>query len=929
MVRSISTDLHIDYSAIGSTTHLAARMEQLAIPGTILATGDTFRLVEGLVEVTPLGPITVKGLASPIHVYEITGPGRARSRFQAASGRGFTQFVGRESEMEHLHRIRERVEVGHGQVVGIVGEPGVGKSRLLMEFNRAPDLEGSLVLESAATPYGRDGLHGPITSLLRSYFGIEDRDDPSTATRRVTDALVAIDEALLAIRPALLALLNMPVDDSGWLALDASQRRQRTLDAVRLLLFRESRRRPVVMVVDDVQWVDPETQALLDALVDTLPAARVMLLVAYRPEYQHAWANRASYTQLRLDRLSPSSVETLFDSLVGTDSSLAPLKEYLIERTEGNPFFLEECVRSFVETGVLVGPRGARRRALDVEGIRVPDTVEAVLGARIDRLSPEHKRLLQSAAVIGREVPFALLEAVTEDADGDIRPGLAVLQSAEFLYESSMIPDLQYMFKHALTQEVAYKALLQERRLPLHGQVVAGLERLYADNLFPHLERLAYHAFRGELWEKAATYSRRAGTKAIARSASRQAVVYFEQAVAALGHLEESRESMEQALDVHLDLQSALVPLGHLERMLESLRAAERLAERLGDESRLGRVHAYMAHCFWWVGEPARAVESCQRSLAIAAGSGDSVLAMVSNVRLGQASFALGRYRQVIQACQAALDILGAESIGNVLALSAMPSVVSLAFMGRCQALLGDFQTGVETGKQAGKLAEQAEHPYSMVIAYWALGDIYVTQSRCEPAIGLLEQAARMCSAGKFALMVPIVNRLLGEAYCLWGRGDEGVRLLEGAVQDLAAVKYMPALPGAYASLGEGYLMAGRLEEARRTAERARELCMAHEQEATEAAVVRILGEIGLAQSSAPGETKAFFSEAWVRAQGLENRPLMARCALGLSRAERGVGERGLALEHLGVAVQMLTEMGMTQWLHEAQADLASLASTE
>ena len=187
VVRSISTDLHIDYSAIGSTTHLAARMEQLAIPGTILATADTFRLVEGLVEVTPLGPITVKGLASPINVYEITGPGRARSRFQAASGRGFTQFVGRESEMEQLHRIRRHLEDGHGQVVGIVGEPGVGKSRLLMEFNRAPDLEGTLVLESAATPYGRDGLHGPIASLLRSYFGIEDRDDPSTAARRVTD----------------------------------------------------------------------------------------------------------------------------------------------------------------------------------------------------------------------------------------------------------------------------------------------------------------------------------------------------------------------------------------------------------------------------------------------------------------------------------------------------------------------------------------------------------------------------------------------------------------------------------------------------------------------------------------------------------------------------------------------------------------------
>ena len=929
VVRSIGSDLHMDYSAIGSTSHLAGRMEQLAIPGTILATADTFRLAEGLVEVTPLGPITVKGLASPINAYEITGPGRARSRFQAAYGRGFTQFVGRESEMEHLHRIRQRVDVGRGEVVGIVGEPGLGKSRLLMEFSRTLDLEGTLVLESAATPYGRDGLHWPITSLLRSYFGIEDRDDPSTATRRVTDTLVAIDEALLAIRPALLALLNVPVDDSGWLALDASQRRQRTLDAVKLLLFRESRRRPVVVVVDDVQWVDPETQALLDALVDTLSATRVMLLVAYRPEYQHAWANRASYTQLRLDRLSPSSVETLFDSLVGTDSSLAPLKEYLIDRTEGNPFFAEECVRSFVETGVLVGPRGARRRALEVDGIRVPDTVEAVLAARIDRLSAEHKRLLQSAAVIGREVPFALLGAVTGEADVDIRQGLAVLQSAEFLYESSMIPDLQYTFKHALTQEVAYKALLHERRLALHGQVVAGLERLHSDRLFPHLERLSYHAFLGELWEKAATFSRRAGSKAIARSASRQAVVCFEQALAALGHLEESRENTEQALDVHLDLQSALVPLGHLGQMLESLRTAERLAERLGGQGRLGRVHAYMAHCFWWAGEPARAVESCQRSLAIAAGCGDSGLAMISNVRLGQASFALGRYRQAVQACQAALDILGAESTGTVFDLPAMPSVVSLSFMGRCQALLGDFQAGVETGKQAAKLAEQAAHPYSMVIAYWALGDIYVTQGQCELAVGPLEQAARMCSAGKFALMAPIVDRHLGEAYCLWGRSGESVRLLEGAVQDLAAVKFMPALPGAYASLSEGYLVAGRLGEARRTAEQARDLSIAHEQEATQASVARILGELGLAQLRAPAETKAFFSEAWARAQELENRPLMARCALGLSRARRAVGERGPALEHLGVAVQMLKEMGMTRWLHEAQADLARLESTE
>ena len=391
-----------------------------------------------------------------------------------------------------------------------------------------------------------------------------------------------------------------------------------------------------------------ETQALLDALVDTLPAARVMLLVAYRPEYQHAWANRASYTQLRLDRLSPSSVETLFDSLVGTDSSLAPLREYLIERTEGNPFFIEECVRAFVETGVLVGPRGARRRASRWTGIHapVPDTVEAVLAARIDRLSPEHKRLLQSAAVIGREVPFALLEAVTGGRTWH-PAGSGRLQSAEFLYESRMIPDLQYMFKHALTQEVAYKALLQERRLPLHGQVVAGLERLYADNLFPHLERLAYHAFRGELWEKAATFSRRAGSKAI-REARRARAGPLLRAGAGCARTISSRNRDEHGavLDVHLDLQ---VPSCRSDTSSECFGSLARPGLwRSGWAKRAGWVGVYRAWptASWWAGERLRgesmsAIAGHRRGMrGLRAGDG-------LHVRLGQASFALGRYRQV------------------------------------------------------------------------------------------------------------------------------------------------------------------------------------------------------------------------------------------------------------------------------------------
>jgi class 3 adenylate cyclase len=511
VVRAIGNDLHMDYSAIGQTVHLAARMEQLATPGRILLTLGTLRLVEGLVRVNALGPIPVKGLAEPVEVYELVGASTLRGRLQAAAVWGLTPLVGRQHELDALHQALEHAGAGHGQVAAVVGEAGVGKSRLVYECVRSHHTRGWLVLESAAVSYGKATPYFPVIDLLKRYVRVEDTDDPRAIQAKVTGHLLTLGETLQDTMPALLALLDVLPDDHPFLKLDPPQRRQRTLDALKHILLRESQMQPLLLVCEDLHWIDAETQALLDHLVESLPTARLLLLVNYRSEYQHGWGSKTYYTQLRLDPLPPASADALLHTLLGDDPSLAPLTQLLIARAEGNAFFLEESVRTLVEMGVLVGERGAYRLDKPLDTLQVPATVQALLAARIDRLPPEDKRLLQTAAVIGTEVPWPLLQAITDTAEAALYRSLAQLQAAEFLYETSLFPERAYTFKHALTHEVAYGSLLQERRRVLHARIVEALEGLHPDRLVEQVERLAHHAPRGEVWDKAVTYSRQAG----------------------------------------------------------------------------------------------------------------------------------------------------------------------------------------------------------------------------------------------------------------------------------------------------------------------------------------------------------------------------------------------------------------------------------
>jgi tetratricopeptide (TPR) repeat protein len=930
VVRAIGNDLHMDYSAIGQTTHLAARMEQLAPPGSIRLTAAALRLAEGLVQVTPLGPVPVKGLAEPVEVYELVGAGPARTRLQAFAARGLTPFVGRQVELAALHQTLEQAGAGHGQIVAVIGEPGVGKTRLFHEFTQVSRPQGWLLLESSSASYGKATPYLPILDLLKAYFQLEDRDDGRRIREKLTGRLLTLDPAFGPTLPAFLNLLEVPVEDASWQALDPLQRRQRTLEALKRLLLRESQMQPLVLVFENLHWIDTETQALLDGLVESLPAARLLLLVNYRPEYEHGWRNNTYYTQLRLDPLSPASADALLQALLGDDASLVPLTQLLITRTEGNPFFLEESVRTLVETGMLVGAPGAYRLVHPLESLQVPATVQAVLAARIDRLLPEEKQLLQTAAVIGTEVPLPLLQAMAEVPEEPLRLGLTHLQAAEFLYETRLFPEIEYTFKHALTQQVAYETLLQERRRALHTRIVESLEALTGDRGGEQVDRLAHHTLRGEVWDKALAYCRQAGEKALGQSAYREAVRYFEQALGALRHLQEERHTHEQAIDLRLALRSALFPSGDSERIVTYLREAETLAVALNDPRRLGQIAGFLSAHFRNCGAYDQSIAAAQRALALATASEEVVLQALANLYLGATYWAQGDYLRAIDCLgQTAMALSGAqrhERFGQAI----LPSVQSRAFLAVCHAELGRFAEGHVLGEEGLQIAETIAHPSSLMWAYYGIGLLALCQGDLRRALPWLERAMGICQEANLPIFFPRMAAALGAAYTLAGRLADAIPLLTQAMEQTTAVDMVGFRALCRLPLGEAHLLAGRLEEAHTLAEQTLALARKCQERGNQAYALRLLGAIAARHEPAEREpAEAFYQQALTLAEELGMRPLVAHCHRGLGTLYRQIGWLTEARTALSTALDLYRTMEMSWWLHQAEAALGSLRESQ
>jgi class 3 adenylate cyclase/tetratricopeptide (TPR) repeat protein len=922
VVRAIGSDLHMDYTAVGQTTHLAARMEQMAKPGSALVTGDTLKLAEGYVQVRPLGAIAVKGLETRTPVYELTGTVPTRSRLQAGAARGLSRFVGRDRELEQLGQALERAAAGHGQVVAVIGEAGVGKSRLAWEFTRSHRTQGWLVLESGSVSYGKASPYLPVIELVKGYCRIQERDEPREIRERVAGKLLMLDRALEPLLTPLLALLDVPVEDAAWAALDPPQRRQRTLDAIKRLLLRESQVQPLLLIFEDLHWIDAETQALLDGLIESLPTARLLLLVNYRPEYLHAWSGKTYYLQLRIDPLPPESADTLLTALLGEDGTLAPLKRVLIARTEGNPFFLEESVQTLVETQVLVGERGAYRVTTAPDAWRIPATAQAILAARIDRLAPEDKRLLQAASVIGKDVPFTLLQAVADVSDDILRRGLSHLQATEFLYETSLFPDLEYTFKHAFTHEVAYGSVLHDRRRPLHARIVDAIEALYPERRTEQVERLAYHALRGELWEKAVAYLRHAGLRAMARGASREAVAHLEQALGTLRRLPETREMTELSIDLRLDLRNALIPLDDRTRIGEHLHEAEVLARTLGDQHRVGRVAAFMLfHCLI-SGDYDEAIRFGQEALTIARTLGDRSIEVIATSNLGETHAARGDFSVAATFLErnVALDgDLRYERFGSAIIHSAN----SGADLADVLSQLGRFDEAIRHAEAAVRVAETADHPLTLYWGLFDLGRACLRGGDLPRATRVLERCHDLCRTWQIAHGTPQVAAALGAAYALAGRVDEALPLVAGAVEEFRRRQNHAYPAFILQCAGTTYLSAGRIDEAASQAREALALTRRLRARASEAHALCLAGDV--ASAGGAEDTEVHYREALTLAGELGMRPLVAHCHLGLGKLYRRTDKREQAQEHLATATAMYREMGMTYWLEKGEAAVREL----
>jgi class 3 adenylate cyclase len=588
VVRSIATgEGRSEYAPVGHSTGIAARMQALAPIGSIATTEQIRKLCEGYFVFKSLGPTKVKGVSEPVNVYEVTGLGALRTRLQRGAARGYTKFVGRQREMETLKDAAELAKTGHGQVVAAVAEHGVGKSRLFFEF-QAKHQSGWMVVEAFSVSHGKASAYLAVLDFLHAYFKIASEDDTRTRREKVTGRVFALDRTLEDTLSYLFALLGIAEGEDPLGQMDAQVKKRRTLDAIKRILLRESLNQPLIVMFEDLHWIDEQTQEFLNLLADSLANARLLLLVNYRPEYSHPWGSKTYYTQLRLDPLGTESAEEMLSALLGGSADLAPLKKLIIERTEGNPFFMEEMYQAMLEDGV-IARNGAVKLVKPLQSARIPTTVQGVLSARIDRLPADAKQLLQTLSVIGREFPLSLIRAVLTRSDDELNRMLNDLQLGEFIYEQPALGDTEFIFKHALTQEVAHNQVLIERRRVLHGQIGAALETLHAKSLDDHLTELAHHYGNSPNAEKGLEYLQRAGRQAAQRSAYSEAVADLTAGLKMLKDLPESSPRTQLELDLQLALAPALrwtKGVGSPENERAWSRARE-LCEALGERTHL------------------------------------------------------------------------------------------------------------------------------------------------------------------------------------------------------------------------------------------------------------------------------------------------------------------------------------------------------
>ena len=916
VVGRIGDDLRMDYTAVGDTTHLASRVQGLAEPGTILITEGTHRLVNGYVQTVNLGPVSVKGRSERVRVYSVIGRRRGRTRLEVSVERGLTELVGRERELAVLHECLARVRAGRGQVVGLVGEPGVGKSRLLYEFRQSLESERVTWLEGHCVAYGQTTPYLPIVGMLRTNFQIEEDDNPLQIHEKLRQGIHQLDPALDGILPFLGDVFGLPGANEALKHLDPKDKRQKTFEAIRTLTVTGSQQRFHVLILEDLHWVDPMSEDYLAFLTASLAGVPVLLLTTQRPGYTVRWADKTYYTQIALDLLGERETETLVAALLGTRHLPSDLVRFVRDKAEGNPLFMEEITASLLERGMLLRRNGEVLWAGSAP-VDFPATIQDIIRARIDRLEEPVKRTAQAAAAIGREFGLRLLTRIAEVAV-NVQHHLETLTRAELIHETRFFPELEYIFKHAVTQDVAYQSLLAKRRKDLHGAIGRAVEDLYADRLDEHAPILAYHYARSEHQEKAIKYALRAGDQAARLYANAEATTYYEQALAMARALPSSPEAQCCEIDAALKLAGVGMTRQHIERDQRNVERARALAEQLQDESRLAEALYWLGRLQYVLGEPAKAIEYAARSLEIADRLGDENLAAppVNLMARGYWRSDPPKARRMIERSVEQMSRLGHKG----------EEATALGFAAMLFAAAGEFDRAMVYADRGLALAQEIQNPLAEAAAYMYRGTLHDQRGENAPAIADYEYATRIAEGAGDLFRVYIVKFWESRAQTRAGDASRGRNLAEEGFALAERIGTRFVLAHGKVGFAESLLDLGELDEACRVS---REAILLSEESGDgfgAALAHRTLAESLVRLGRPAPEWQQEIRDAIRMLEHAQAQPELARTHLSYARLLKTTGATPQARAHVALAIDMFGRMGMAWDLGRAEEVLRELA---
>jgi class 3 adenylate cyclase/predicted ATPase len=811
VMRSVQTGGHTEYSPVGHVINLASRMQGVAPADGIVVSEETRRLVEGYFELRSLGPTEVKGVAGPINVFEVMATGASRGHFDVAAQRGLTLFVGRERELQQIQRALGLAMDGNGQIVAVMAEAGTGKSRLFHEF-KATLRFGGKVLEAYSVSHGKASAWLPVLELLRRYFVIQDGDDAARRRDKVHGTLTTLDLALDETLPYLFVLLGIQDTHDPIAQMDPQVKRQRTLDAIRSIVLRESMNQPMVVIFEDLHWIDEQTQALLDLLADSIAAAKILLLVNYRPEYSDQWNSKTYYSRIRLNPLGDANGAAMIAALLGEGVELKPLKRLVIERTGGNPFFIEEFVQALFDEGALIR-NGAVKVVRSLSQLRLPTTVQGILAERIDRQPVEQKQLLQTLSVIGRESSLGLIRQMISTTHAQLEPMLADLRADEFIYVQPTATGIEYIFKHALTQEVAYNSLLIERRKQLHERAGQALESIFGEQLDDHLTQLAHHYSHSDNINKAVEYLGRAGQQALQRSAHDDPIRGLNAAIDLLQTLPDSPERLERELPLQLALGSVLSAIKgwsapEVERAY--IRARE-LCERLGDRPELFSVLFGLRTVYYIRGEGRMSYELSQQLLRRAQSESDPTHLLLAHTALGSACLDMGELVAAKEHKETAISLYDPTRHGPV-ALSTSFDLKGfvISYVAMTLWLLGYPDEALKRANEAVEFTRTLSHPLTLAGVEFFQGIVEYFRHEASAAQSSAERAIALSAEHGFTFWLALATILRGWAMAQQGQSEEGfaqmrqgLTALEATGAELWRPYYLALLAEVYGAMGQ------------------------------------------------------------------------------------------------------------------------------